>query len=120
MTARTDVPPKEVTIRKAEPAAEGGSRDPGAPAAEEPRALELRNAYRIDFAPRSAKLAPGIAWLSLWVDGENPWPFKIEKETPEGDIVTTEFFDILLDAPLDAKLFEFTPPRRTRVVELSN
>ncbi len=107
VTARTDVPPKGVTIRKAEPATD------------KPRALALRKAYRIDFAPKNPKLAPGIAWLSLWVDGENPWPFKIEKETPEGDLVTTEFFDILLDAPLDPKLFEFTPPRRTKVVELS-
>jgi outer membrane lipoprotein-sorting protein len=75
--------------------------------------------YRIDFAPTDPTTAPGLSLLSLWVDGVNPWPLKFERESTDESIQTTEFGNILLEGPIDAKIFEFKAPRGTKTVELS-
>ena len=82
-------------------------------------ARALERCFRIEFAPVKQELAPAMATLSLWVDGVNPWPVKIGQENPDGDVVTTEYRNIVLEAPIDAREFEFRPPRRTKVQELS-
>jgi outer membrane lipoprotein-sorting protein len=105
-------PVKGVTIIKA--AAAGAAQG-----AEGPPARSPERSFRIDFTPREAHLAPGLAHLALWVDGENPWPLKIERETADGDLVKSDFPEMLLEAPLEPGVFEFRPPRGTKVVELS-
>jgi outer membrane lipoprotein-sorting protein len=107
--------PKGVGLRKVPARTEG---DAGARADEVPTKTPEK-CYRIEFVPRDPKLAPGLAALSIWVDGQNPWPLRIERETSDGDLQTTEFGAITLDAPVDVKLFRFRPPSGTKVVELS-
>jgi outer membrane lipoprotein-sorting protein len=82
-------------------------------------AIEPKECYKIDFVPKDPRFAPGLAMLSLWVDGVNPWPLKIERESTDGDIQTTEFSNIVLEAPVDPKLFDYRPPRGTKIENLS-
>lgn len=98
--ARPIAPPAGLVIRKDGEGAE----------------IKPEKMYRVTFAPRDEEKATFVE-LSLWLEGDTPWPLKIEKETDEGT-VTTEFSEIVLDAPLDAKLFKFTRPRGTKVQEL--
>ena len=74
--------------------------------------------YRMTFVPLDEEKATFLE-LKLWLDGVNPWPLRTEKETDDGS-VTREFSEIVLDAPIDAKLFKFTPSRGTKVQELSD
>ena len=108
VTVRTAEVPEGATVRTARPDGKG-----------EPVAAALRGAYRITYTPRDRKKSGGIRRLSIWVDGERPWPLKVEKTTSRGDTVTTEFRDTVLEEKLDPRLFEFTPPRGTKVEELS-
>lgn len=78
-----------------------------------------RDCYRIDFIPREERFAPGLARLSIWVESGTPWPLRIERESAEGDLATSELYDIILDAQVEASRFQFKPPAGTKRVELS-
>jgi len=112
--SRTNVP-EGVTLRKFPPRAEGVAP----PRAEDVPARAPAECFQISFVPREAKFAPGLAVLSIWVDGADPWPLRIERETVDGDLQITEFGEIALDATVDARLFDYRPPAGTKVVELS-
>ncbi len=113
VTVRTAEVPEGVTIRNMKPA-------PKSDAAAEPAAVAPEKAYRITYAPLPAeRKKAAVRSLSIWVDGENPWPLKTEKVTKRKDTIVTEFRDMVLEEKLDPKLFEFTPPRGTKVEELS-
>lgn len=98
--ARAVEPPEGLTIRKGEGRA----------------AAKPEKMYRVTFLPRDEEKATFLE-LSLWLDGVNPWPLKIEKETDDGT-VATQFSEIVLDEPVDAGLFNYIPPRGTKVQEL--
>jgi len=102
--------PAGVTIRRPPGAGEGRGASAGPP----------RSCFRIDFAPRDAKFAPGLARLSIWVEAGTPWPLKIERESVEGELMVSEFAEIVLDAPVEASRFQFRPPAGTKRVELSD
>jgi outer membrane lipoprotein-sorting protein len=112
VSVRTAEVPEGVTIRIAK------SVRKGAPA---PKAAAApAKAYRITYTPLSSyRKKSAVRSLSLWVDGENPWPLKVKKVTKRGDTIDTEFRDMVLEEDLDPKLFEFTRPRGTKVEKLS-
>ena len=112
VSVRTAEVPEGVTVRVAKSA-----RD-GAPA---PRAAAApAKAYRITYTPlASHRKKSAVRSLSLWVDGEHPWPLKVEKMTKSRATIVTEFRDMVLEEDLDPELFRFTPPRGTKREELS-
>ncbi|MHC4505647.1 MAG: LolA family protein, partial [Planctomycetota bacterium] len=89
-------PLKGVTVRKGESGPE----------------VSPEKMYRMTFVPLDEEKATFLE-LKLWLDGVNPWPLRTEKETDDGS-VTREFSEIVLDAPIDPKLFEYEPPRGTK------
>jgi outer membrane lipoprotein-sorting protein len=89
------------------------------PKIEKIKSVPPANCYRIEFKPKEAKYAPNLAVLYIWVDGINPWPLRIERETVDGDLQTTAFGEVTLEAPVDKKRFDFRPPAGTKIVELS-
>jgi len=116
VSVKTAEVPEGVTIRFAKstlgPAPDGEALD--AVTAKPPA-----KAYVITYTPlASHRKKATIRSLSIWVDGENPWPLKIRKVTKRRDTIVTEFRDIVLWEKLDPKLFEFTPPRGTKVEEI--
>ncbi len=111
VSVRTAEVPEGVTIRAPKSARKGASV---------PKATAPAKAYRITYTPlASHRKKAAIRSLSIWVDGEHPWPLKVEKVTKRKDTIVTEFRDMVLEEKLDPKLFEFTPPRGTKVEELS-
>lgn len=116
VTVKTDRVPEGVTLRTVKPDRNGEEPGKGeAPSAEAPE-----KAYRIEYEPLPAeRKKAAVRSLSIWVDGEHPWPLKVEKVTKRKDTIITEFRDVVLEEKLDAKLFEFKPPRGTKVEELS-
>jgi outer membrane lipoprotein-sorting protein len=115
VSVRTDKVPEGVTVRIAKLAKEGDPA-PGADA----KAAAPTKAYCITYRPKAShRKTSGIRSLKIWVDGENPWPLKIEKVTKSKATIVTEFRDIVLWEKLDPKLFTFKPPRGTKVEELS-
>ncbi|MHC5053096.1 MAG: LolA family protein [Planctomycetota bacterium] len=112
VSVRTAEVPEGVTIRIAKSARKGA---PAPKAAAAPA-----KAYRITYTPlASHRKKSAVRSLSLWVDGENAWPLKVEKVTKSGVTITTEFRDMVLEEELDPDLFKFTPPRGTKEEELS-
>jgi outer membrane lipoprotein-sorting protein len=122
VSVRTCEPPEGVTIRKVErPGPDEGGEGAGEEKPEkggEAEAVRPEECFRIEFVPKRPELAPGLLGLTLLVDGRNPWPLKIVRETADEDVITSEFANIVLDAELPRETFEFRPPRGTKVVEL--
>ncbi|MHC4252466.1 MAG: LolA family protein [Planctomycetota bacterium] len=110
VNAVTAAVPEGVAVRKARQA--GGKKElsPATPP---------RQAYRIAFVPKKQEYAPDVAEFAMWVDGENPWPFRTEKETSEGEFIIREFSNIVIGQEIDAEVFEFKRPRGTQVNELA-
>jgi outer membrane lipoprotein-sorting protein len=111
VTVRTAEPPAGATIRSAKSARKGDAAS---------KASAPAKAYRITYTPlASHRKKATVRSFSIWVDGEHPWPLKVEKVTKRKDTIVTEFRDMVIEEKLDPKLFEFTPPRGTKVEELS-
>jgi outer membrane lipoprotein-sorting protein len=85
----------------------------------EPVPLPPAHLYEITFEPKKAENAPDMLELVLTVYGAEPWPIRIVQTTVDEYVITTEFSDVLLDAPVAKEVFEFKPPRGTKVVDLS-
>jgi len=116
VSVKTAEVPEGVTVRFAQstlgPAPDGKALD--AVVAKAPA-----KAYVITYTPlASHRKKATVRSLSIWVDGENPWPLKIRKVTKSRATIVTEFRDIVLWEKLDPKLFKFTPPRGTKVEEI--
>jgi len=112
VSVRTAEVPKGVTIRSAK-SARKGTQAPKAGTAP-------TKAFRITYTPlASHRKKAAVRSLSIWVDGEHPWPLKVEKVTKRKDTIVTEFRDMVLEEPLDPELFKFTPPRGTKIEKLS-
>lgn len=107
--------PAGLVVRRA-PVPEEGAED--APPAG-PVPLAPADLYEITFEPKRAEDAPDMLELVLVVYGAEPWPIRIVQTTVDEDVITTEFSDVLLDAPIAKEVFDFKPPRGTKVVDLS-
>jgi len=115
VSVKTAEVPEGVTIKIAKSA----SKTKPGPEAAAPAPTPAK-AYVITYTPlASHRKKATIRSLSIWVDGENPWPLKIRKVTKSRATIITEFRDIVLWEKLDPRLFKFTPPRGTKVEELS-
>jgi outer membrane lipoprotein-sorting protein len=110
---RTDDVPDGVTIRRVPE-----DMREGEPEIESLPRKTPEEAFRIDYTPEDREAAGELRRLRIWVDGAHPWPIRVERYTTSST-VTTEISDIVLDAPLERSLFEFKPPRGTKLEELA-
>jgi outer membrane lipoprotein-sorting protein len=107
--------PAGLVVRRVPAPEEGAEEAPPA----EPVPLAPADLYEITFEPKKPENAPDMLELVLVVYGAEPWPIRIVQTTVDEAVITSEFSDVLLDAPVAKEVFDFKPPRGTKIVDLS-
>jgi outer membrane lipoprotein-sorting protein len=69
----------------------------------------LHDADLLDMTPKRKQIKDGLSRLRLWVDPVRLVMVKMRMDYADGDVRTLEFHDIVLNAPVDERLFVIPP-----------
>jgi outer membrane lipoprotein-sorting protein len=72
-------------------------------------APDRSNAWEVTMTPTRSQIRQGLTRLTLWIDRSSLLLTKMGMEFPSGDNKTLAFEDVVVNGPVDRRMFTLTP-----------